>query len=341
MDHRLRIIADDNIPFLRGRLEPYADVTYVGQDEFTPGLVRDADALMIRTRTRCDAALLGGSGVRLVATATIGTDQIDMEWCRANGIDVANSPGCNAPGVAQYVWSALLRCGFDPRTMTLGVVGYGNIGGIVARWGEILGARVLVCDPPRQEAGCMDTEYHDMGYVLANSDAVTLHTPLTRGGAHPTYHLIGAAELSQMRPGSLLVNAARGAVVDNAALRKVLEEGGLRAVLDTWEGEPRLDRDLLGLVEYGTQHIAGYSREGKERATRMVLEALNARFGLVDDVSVLTAGLTGPYCEPENLTAEAIVASYDPGVDTAALRAEPDALDRLRGAYDYRHEVGV
>lgn len=330
----MKIIADNNIPFLRGRLEPVADVTYCGQFEFTPELVKDADAVLIRTRTRCDANLLGGSDVRLVATATIGMDQIDLDWCAANGITVRNSPGCNAPGVAQYVWAALLRMGFDPARHTLGIVGCGNVGSIVRDWGKRLGARILVSDPPKEERG-EPGEYTPLPELLAQSDAVTLHTPLTATGEHPTRHLIGEEELRLIGDGRILVNAARGPVVDFEALKPHVVSGRLRAVIDTWEGEPRVDRELLEAAEYGTFHIAGYSLEGKQRATRMILEAVEDMFG----VSVDKSGLAPAYTEPAGLCAKTITGSYDPAADTLALRREPENFDTLRANYDYRPEV--
>ncbi len=329
----MKFIVDDNIPFIKGRLEDVAEVVYTDQFGFTPELVRDADAIVIRTRTRADEPLLGGSRVRLVATATIGTDQIDIPWCRSHGITVRNSPGCNAPGVAQYVWSALLREGFDPTRHTLGVVGCGNVGSIVADWGRRLGARVAVSDPPRQRAGINDY-YLSLEQLLATADAVTLHTPLTREGEDATYHLIGERELELMRPGTLLVNAARGPVADGEALRRVLGKKHIRAVIDTWEGEPDIDPRLLELADYGTFHIAGYSLEGKQRATRMVLEAIEETFGLTLDKS----GLAPAFTSPATISAKAILDSYDPGADTAPLRANPAAFDTLRRDYDFRRE---
>lgn len=336
----IRIIADDNIPFLKGRLEQAGvEVIYTGQWGFTPELVKNADALVIRTRTRCDEHLLGGSGVRLVATATIGTDQIDREWCEKNGITVRNAPGCNAPGVAQYVWSSLLRLGFDPRRDTLGIVGCGNVGSIVRDWGIRLGAKILVSDPPKESllrpGEGSGIEYVGLDELLRRSDAVTLHTPLTRSGRWPTYHLIGERELQLIGDGRIFVNAARGPVTDFKALKPHIVSGRLRGVIDTWEGEPEVDRELLDAVSYGTFHIAGYSREGKERATRMVLESVADVLGIRAD----TSGLEGPYCGTPDLTAERITGSYDPGKDTAALRGAPEEFDRLRGEYDYRREV--
>lgn len=331
---KIKIIADADIPFLRGRLEPLADVTYVDQFGFTPKIVADADVLLIRTRTRCNAALLEGSSVKMIATATIGMDQINTAWCEKAGIEVRNAPGCNAPGVAQYVWSALLRMDFDPSYMTLGIVGCGNVGSIVALWGKYLGARILINDPPRE------TELKAKGYnvvpldsLLSNSDAVTLHTPLTRSGKYPSFHLLTKREIAIMKPGSILVNAARGPVVDNAAFANAIGEGRIRGVVDTWEGEPEVNRDLLLLAHYATYHIAGYSLEGKQRATRMALTAIADRFSLPIDLS----DLEPPYL-PSELTATDITESYDPQMDTDALRAKPELFDKLRANYNFRKE---
>ncbi len=334
MKKRPRIIVDDNIPFIKGRLEPFADTVYADQFGFTPELVRDADAMVIRTRTRCDENLLKGSKVKIIATATIGMDQFDLGWCRDNGITCRNSPGCNAPGVAQYVWSALLRSGFDPERHTLGVVGCGNVGSIVADWGRRLGADVLVNDPPKAAAGASLPGLVELPELLREADAVTLHTPLTRDGEWPSFHLIGEAALALMKPGALLVNAARGPVADNAALRRAVASGHIRAVIDTWEGEPKLDRELLSLLKYGTFHIAGYSLEGKQRATRMVLEAIGEHFGFAPDLS----GLEGPYKAPARISAKAILDSYNPISDTLQLKADPDAFDTLRANYSFRRE---
>ena len=333
----MKIIVDDNIPYIKGRLEPEAEVVYRDQFGFTRDVLADADAMIIRTRTRCDEAHLAGTTVKAIATATIGMDQFDLPWCHSAGIATANAPGCNAPGVAQYVWSALLRSGFDPKTMTLGVVGHGNVGSIVARWGDLLGARVLVCDPPRQEAGMTDRPYMSLDEMLPLGDAVTLHTPLTRDGGYPSFHLIGKEELQLMRPGAILVNAARGPVIDTPAVKEAIRDGHIRAIIDTWEGEPNLDTELLSLAEYGTCHIAGYSLEGKQRATRMALEAINRMCGL----HASTDGLEGAYKEPEGLTADAIIASYDPGADSALLKASPENFETLRAQYNYRPEVKI
>ncbi|MDE5814192.1 MAG: 4-phosphoerythronate dehydrogenase [Muribaculaceae bacterium] len=331
----MKIIADKNIPFLTGRL-PEADLIRLPASEIDAEAVRDADALIIRTRTHCDESLLKDSKVKIIATATIGTDHIDLEWCRDNDIIVRNAPGCNAPGVALYVWSNLLRNGFDPDKDTLGVIGCGNVGSIVAEWGERLGARTLVCDPPRKEKGLTDRSYLSLEEVLAQSDAVTLHTPLTHEGEHATFHLINKQSLGHLKPGTIFINASRGEVADTEAIIEAIEDKRIRtAVIDTWEGEPEINLHLLELASTATPHIAGYSAEGKERATRMTLEAV----GEVLDIPVDLSGLQGPYVAPLSLTPESILKHYDPQQMTDALKTTPEEFEKLRNTYQLHSEI--
>ncbi len=331
----MRIIADKNIPFLEGRI-PGADLIMLPASEIDSEAVREADALIVRTRTRCDSRLLENSKVKLIATATIGMDHIDLPWCLDNRIMVRNAPGCNAPGVALYVWSNLLRNGFEPGTQTLGVVGCGNVGGIVAEWGKRLGARVLVCDPPRHEKGYRDHDYVHIEDLLSNSDAVTLHTPLTHEGPHPTFHLINKGTILNLKPESIFINAARGEVADTESLIEAIEERRIRrAIIDTWEGEPKVDLRLLKLADTATTHIAGYSVEGKQRATRMALEAVAETLGVKVDFS----GLQGAYEAPASLTPERILSAYDPTDMTCALKSDPYGFEKLRNAYALHKEI--
>lgn len=331
----MKIIADKNIPFLAGRL-PEAELIQLPASEIDAEAVRDADALIIRTRTHCDETLLKDSKVKIIATATIGIDHIDLAWCKDNGIIVRNAPGSNAPGVALYVWSNLLRNGFDPEKHTIGVVGCGNVGSIVAEWGERLGARVLVCDPPRKEKGLTDRSYLPLEDVLAQSDAVTLHTPLTRHGAHATFHFINKESLGHLKPGAIFINAARGEVADTEAIIEAIADETIRkAVIDTWEGEPGIDPRLLALASTATPHIAGYSVEGKERATRMAIEAIGETLAIPVDIS----GLQGPYASPISLTQQAILEHYDPQQMTTALKSTPEDFENLRNTYLLHSEI--
>lgn len=333
------IAADADIPFLEGRLDGLARVRLLRQDEFTREAVADADAMMIRTRTRCNRDLLEGSHVGFIATATIGMDQFDLPACRQMGIGVRNAPGCNAPGVAQYVWASLMHAGIDPKEITIGVVGHGNVGTIVAEWGELLGVRVLVNDPPKEEAmrargENVPANYTDLDTLLRNCDVVTLHTPMTREGAHPTFHLIGGHEMEMMREDAVLINAARGPVIDTEAVKKAIRQKGIKAIIDCWEGEPVIDLELLDLAMTATYHIAGYSLEGKQRATRQALEAIGEHFGFKPDLS----GLAAPYTPFRSLDAATVRDSFDPAPVMAELKAAPRQFDTLRAAYTYRPE---
>lgn len=331
----MKIIADINIPFLSERI-PDTELIRIPATQITREIIRNADALIVRTRTKCNKELLEGSNVRLVATATIGTDHIDIPWCEDNGVIVRNAPGCNAPGVALFVWASLLRNGFDPKNSTLGVIGCGNVGGIVAQWGKRLGAEVLVCDPPRKEQCLYDHRYLPLEEVLRNSDAVTLHTPLSYEGAYPTFHIIGESAVRYLKKGVILVNAARGEVIDTKSIIDAIEKGIIKkTIIDTWEGEPNIDSRLLELADVATCHIAGYSVEGKQRASRAVLEALRDTFGIDVDLE----GLAAPYKEPLILSAENIIESYDPSEMTSLLKLHPDRFESLRNSYSLHSEI--
>jgi erythronate-4-phosphate dehydrogenase len=277
----LRILADANIPHAEDLFAAF------GRVEVRPGAaldartVADADVLLVRSVTVVDADLLRGSRVRFVGSATIGTDHVDLDFLATEGIAFAHAPGSNAESVVEYVLAALLAVlaarGEALRGRTVGVVGCGAIGGRLALRLPALGAEVLRNDPPLAEASGVQWEYHPLDAVLDRADVLTLHPPLTRTGPYPTHHLIGARELEALRPGALLVNASRGAVVDNAALREALGAGRLGgAVLDVWEGEPSPDPAVLARCALGTPHIAGYSYDGKVEGARMLAAALAA-----------------------------------------------------------------
>ncbi len=335
----MKIIADCFIPFLKGRLDDMADISYVDPADFTPDIVRDADALLIRTRTRCDSRLLDGSRVRFIATCTIGMDQFDLPWCHSAGITTANAPGCNAPGVAQYVWASLLRAGLLPGRHRIGVVGYGHVGRIVAEWGEAMGFEMLLNDPPLLESGMLPEKingrFAGLDTLLSECDAVTFHTPLTKAGPYPTLHLFSEEKVDLLPRKGIIVNAARGPVTSTGALLKAHRERNTGLIVDTWENEPELSLELLDASLFGTYHIAGYSLQGKQRATRMAVEALCRHFSLPSpDMSDLAV----PYRGGCAVTAEKILDSYDPSSDTEALRRTPDRFETMRDHYTFRSE---
>ncbi|MCH5239264.1 MAG: 4-phosphoerythronate dehydrogenase [Muribaculaceae bacterium] len=330
----MKIVIDEGIPYIKGRISEEAEITYLPGDKISRDILQDADCVIVRTRTKCNRSLLEGTGVKLVVTATIGKDHIEEEWCESNGIIVRNSPGCNAGGVAQYVYSSLFNLGFNPLKDNLGVIGYGHVGGKVVEWSRILGVTTLINDEPRRESGKEDVEYLPIEEVLKSSDAVTLHVPLTKAGAHPTHYLIGEKELSQMKPGSIIINSSRGGVIEEKALKGFLQDGRLKGVVDVWEGEPKIDLDLLKLSHIGTPHIAGYSEEGKRRATFMALEAVEDVLGIKTD----RRGLESEADPQRILSREIIESSYDPVKDSERLKGNPSDFERIRNEYKYRHE---
>ena len=329
-----KIIIDSAIPYIRDRFPEDIETIYVPGKEITPEIVKDADAIIVRTRTKCDKELLEGSKVKLVATATIGTDHIDVEWCENNGITVKNAPGCNAPGVAQYVFSSIFKSRFQSGNQTLGIIGFGNVGHVVWDWAQQMGIKTLICDPPRKKEGLYDVEYHDLEYVLRNSDAVTLHVPFIKDGEYPTYYMIGKKELEMMRPDSILINSSRGGVVSEADLKPFLKEGRIKAVIDVWENEPVIDKELVELAKIKTPHIAGYSEEGKKRATRMVLEAVENNLGIKTQITRLECNLPSGI----KISKELIEGSYNPLSDSDNLLADISGFEDLRNHYHYRHE---
>lgn len=326
----MKIVADKRIPgFAEGinALLPDAEFIMKEGSEITAADVRDADALIVRTRTRCDASLLRGSRVRLIGSATIGTDHIDLPWCKEAGISVVNAPGCNAPAVMQYVASTLHAAGFDPRRHTLGVVGKGHIGSLVTELYKKEGTRVVVCDPPRAEAGLTDEDYLPLEDLLEVSDAVTLHVPYTTSGPHPTGRMLSGPLPENLQ---IIVNASRGPVVDTA-----LVSTNRKWIIDTWPFEEfpadfnaEERRRLIDSAFIATPHIAGYSVEGKGRATRAMLAAL-ARFAAAETME--TAGRGGEtYAIPDLRT---VIDSFDPRPLSEALKTSPDAFEALRGAH--------
>ncbi|MDE6311447.1 MAG: 4-phosphoerythronate dehydrogenase [Muribaculaceae bacterium] len=333
----LNIIVEANVPYLRGVLEQYAsNVRYLPSEEITPKAVENCDALIVRTRTRCDEALLGRSRCRLVATATIGTDHIDTEWCASRGIVVVNAPGCNAPAVAQYVFASLMRVICKPiGAHTIGIIGVGHVGSIVERWARALDMRVLRYDPPRQAAEGGD-DWATLDEIAAEADIITFHTPLTREGEHATYHMADEAFFGKLRRAPILINSARGAIVDTPALVQALDKGLVgSAIIDCWENEPEISRELLERAAIATPHIAGYSAAGKVRASQEVADAVTTMFYLP---RVHLNEPQPPACA-RAVTATGVAESYDPEADTAALRANPENFELLRNNYPLRREA--
>ncbi len=336
----MKIVIDRNIPFISAPLSTIGEVIPLPGTAITAADVRDADILLTRTRTKCDASLLEGSRCRFIGTATIGTDHIDLTYCRTHGIKAVNAPGCNAPAVAQWVLAAVkasLAPGEKLSDKTIGVIGAGNVGSILIRWAEGLGMKVLVNDPPLEEKGDRRHDYTTLARIAGEADVITVHTPLTLTGPHPTHHRLGEEFISGLKRRPLLLNAARGAVADTEALKKGMRLGLISAVgIDCWEGEPEIDRELLGMAMIATPHIAGYSREGKIRASAMVLDSLSDFLELPRPLRPDAPALNPV---PETIGEDDI--RYDILADTAMLRDAPGSFEELRNNYILRPEPKI
>ena len=274
----MKVIIDHKIPYIKEAISRIADeVVFLPGNAFTKEEVKDADALIVRTRTTCNRELLEGSQVKFIATATIGYDHIDTEYCREAGITWTNCPGCNAGSVEQYVHSVLLLLkrekGLDLEKSTIGIVGVGHVGSRVKRMAEGLGMNVLLNDPPRAEQG--ESGFVDLETIARECDVITFHTPLSRERRYATFHLVNHEFLVSLKRTPYIINSSRGEVVDTDALLVALAAGKVRdVVIDTWENEPDINHELLDVAFLATPHIAGYSADGKANATRMSLEAL-------------------------------------------------------------------
>jgi len=352
------IVADENIPLLDAFFAGFGEIRRVPGRAIDRATVEQADVLLVRSVTNVNRALLEGSKVRFVGTCTIGTDHLDLDYFTEAGITWSSAPGCNARGVVDYVLGSLMTLaeieGVELPQRTYGVIGAGEVGGRLIKGLKGLGWNVKVCDPPRQavEGG----DYVSLEQIIEQCDVISLHTPLTRTGAGATWHLFDEPRLQKLKPGTWLINAARGPVVDNAALRNVLlAREDLQAVLDVWEAEPEVDVDLAELCVLATPHIAGYSLDGKQRGTAQIYQAYCEFIGQTPSIQ-LSDLLPAPWLSEVTLHADSDPAwalamlcrgVYDPRRDDADFRRslvgnvaeQRAAFDVLRKQYPVRREI--
>jgi erythronate-4-phosphate dehydrogenase len=358
----MRILVDENIPQGREVFSAYGDVATFHGRKLAAADVRGADALLVRSITKVNAALLDGSNVKFVGTATIGVDHVDQEYLKSRGIGFSAAPGCNARSVAEYFVAAMLHLhvtqGLHLDGKTLGVVGYGNVGRAVAAIAPALGLEVLLCDPPLADAG-YPAAFHSLRDLAARCDIITMHAPLTKAGAHPTLGLANRAFFDALSKPIVLMNAGRGEVTDEAALIAAVDAGKVRhLVLDVFPGEPAVSEALLRRCDLASPHIAGYSIQGKLNGTTQIHDAFRAHFGRekesevrypLPDAPRIAFDAIGAVGVPDDATVEAMLHAcvrhaYDIARDDADLRAfsgQPDfstSFDGLRKRYPVRHE---
>lgn len=329
----MRVVIDTAIPYIKGILEPYSEVIYLPAKEITAEIVHDADALIIRTRTKCNEELLDSSSVKFIATATIGRDHIDQEYCAKHNIEICSAPGCNARGVLQWVAAALHHITTidqrTPESYTLGVVGVGNVGSLVSQYARHWGFKVMECDPPRKarEGG----EFYTIEEIATSCDIITLHTPLD----NTTHHLVNHTLIRAMHPNAIIINASRGEVVDNSAVA----ESGHRYLFDVWESEPDIKHNILQGAMLATPHIAGYSIQGKANATAMVVNALAHHFNLpLKEWYPEGIKRTTPQSISWSELSASISRYCDIEKESLQLKNSPKNFEQIRNNYNYREE---
>lgn len=350
----MKIVIDDKIPYIAGALEPFAEVVYLPGSKTTPEVVKDADALITRTRTNCDRNLLEGSAVKFIATATIGYDHIDTGYCKEAGIEWTNAPGCNAESVNQYIASALFSWSMKNRAelkgKTIGIVGVGHVGSKVARLCKIIGMKILLNDPPRERIEGSG-EFASLERIQHEADIITFHVPLNHTGPDATQHLVNEHFLQNLVKNPLLINSCRGEVFDSKAMLLALKNNRLSGfIADCWENEPNISLELLNRTVYGTPHIAGYSKDGKANGTKMSVQAVSRFFNLginnweptgVELPPNTVIDLDGNQRREYSLLAEAVLSTYSIENDDEALRENPDKFEQLRGDYPVRREFAT
>ena len=353
----MKIVADENITYINEVFRGLGQVETFAGRSIRAEQVKDADVLLVRSVTQVNESLLNGSTVKFVGTCTIGTDHIDLDYLRQQDIGFSSAPGCNANAVVDYVISALVvlsqQQGFDLFKRCVGIVGVGNVGSRLKKRLGALGIRCLCADPLHEDQNIPGLAHLDQ--LVSEADIISLHTPLTYEGEHPTYHLFDEQMLARLNPKSILLNTARGPVIDNDALLAFLKKRpDVTAVLDVWEHEPEVDLSLLELVAFGTPHIAGYSLDGKIAGTRMIYEALCRFFKLSEtfDVTALapeTEAISCDFGQGTKTAFDVLLRCYDVRNDDARFRGEmvkgnPDragSFDILRKNYPVRREMSV
>lgn len=339
----MKIVADKAIPFVEPFFSTLGQVELLSEAELTATTVREADCLVVRTVTRVNEELLARSRAQCVASATSGTDHIDLDCLRARGISVFDAKGCNAGAVAEYALSSLFALsadnGLELEGKIAGIIGCGNTGGRLRQLLDAIGVETRVYDPfLRDQNGSL--VFQELDEVLA-ADIISLHVPLTTAGEHPTWRMVGRDFLQQLKWDVTFINTSRGSVVNERELLRFAQRNpASQLVLDVWDNEPCINQELLAAATLATPHIAGYSLDARVNATRRVYEQARDFFGL----SARSPAVSLPpramaelrldkFGDDMEATQTAVLAAYDPRRDCAALREMMNFGPTQRGMF--------
>ncbi len=350
---KIKIVADDKIPFLKGVLEPFINIEYYPGKEITKDKIIDANALIVRTRTKCNANLLENTKVKLITTATIGFDHIDLKYCEEKNIKWINAPGCNSSSVKQYISSVLLTLAekekFNLAEKTIGIVGVGNVGSKIEQVAKIFGMNVLLNDPPR-ERNEDSSKFCSLEKIIEECDIISFHVPLNKEGIDKTYHLADEIFFDKLKRKPIIINSSRGEVIKTSAIKEAIKNSKVKnVVLDVWENEPEIDLELLEITDIATPHIAGYSADGKANGTSVCVNAVSKFFSLDFEPHWYPKYIPTPKsgnkikieCHnktDQEIISEAVFYTYRVKEDDKRLRNSVETFEKQRGNYPLRRE---
>ncbi|MEC8082204.1 MAG: 4-phosphoerythronate dehydrogenase [Pseudomonadota bacterium] len=354
----MKIIADENMPNVEALFGGLGDITLVNGRSLSKEQLMDADVLLVRSVTKVNESLLDGTPVKYVGSATIGTDHVDTEYLLEKGIGFNSAPGCNADAVADYVFSSLSYLYFTKSVNWLkakvGVVGQGNVGRCVASRFVELGCEVVAYDPLVNEtvSGVTLTTLCE----VMTCDVICLHAPLTHTGPYPSFDMINDEYVAHLSAGQTIISAGRGGVINETALIERFHAlgGALNLVLDVWHEEPHPNMQLAALCDIATPHIAGYSKQGREKGTWFIYQSVCSFFDIPLKSSFSEAVSQGSICEikmnsdlgKEEALNRAIQCCFDVARDSARFKyvmssGEDKGFDWLRKNYVERDEFNT
>ena len=343
----MKLLIDNEIPFINGVFEPFGEVEYLSGEDFIPERLRDADAILVKGHTRCDAALLEGSSEKMIATTLVSIDHIDLDYCNSHGIFVQNAKGTISGAVSNYVFSAIYGCAakrsINLSGATFGILGYGSVGKRIESAARALGFKVLIEDPPKSNVES-PSHFTDLDYLLENSDIVSLHLPLNER----TKGMCNSQFFNKMKFGSFFINAASGALVVDEDLIEASPKLG-PIIIDCWNNEPDINRELLDLTDIATPHIAGYSFQGKQNGTRCVVRSMARFFGInelydffpkpdIEGMESIRVDIMG---KTQGQIASIFQYNYPIFTDDFLFRMAPENFTELRLKYKYRREFHI
>ena len=273
-----------NIPLVNDFFSHIGEITTKPGRQICNQDLLDIDVLLVRSVTNVDKNLLQNTPVKFVASATSGVNHVKLSELNSLGIRFANALGSNANSVAQYVISAICYwCQQQDRNIhdvTVGIVGYGNVGQTLKKYCDMLGILTDINDAPLQDLNPQLLKFSSLPESLC-CDVVSFHTPLTFDGKYSTYQFINKSTLKFLKNDALLINSSRGEVIDESALLNHKQQNeDIQLVLDVWNDEPNINLKLLENTLLATPHIAGYSYDGKVRGTKMIYQACCDYFGI-------------------------------------------------------------